>query len=150
VVLRRRQERQIEEKEMRVSRMSEDGRASRRVVALYGECPEIQKAVDHLSDQGFLVERVSIIGEDLKLVEQVTGRVGYGRAILGGAANGALVAAFIGMIFGLFYHALEITLALWGLTFGAAFVAVFGPTGYVLLGEERDFSSVNGTTGEVW
>lgn len=128
---------------MQTSRMSEDGHASRHVVASYGAYPEAQKAVDRLSDEGFPVERSSIVGEDLKLVEQVTGRVGYGRAILGGAGNGALTAAFFGLIFGLFSPALGLTLALWGFVFGAAFGAAFGAIGHALSGGERDFSSIN-------
>jgi hypothetical protein len=38
--------------------------------------------VDRLSDVGFPVERVAIIGQDLKMVEQVTGRLNYGGAAL--------------------------------------------------------------------
>src|ERR671920_2118231 len=76
-------------------------RAPRRVVASYGTYAEAQRAVDHLSDERFPVERVSIVAEDLRFVEQVTGRRGYGQAALGGAASGAVVGAFFGFFLGL-------------------------------------------------
>ncbi|OLZ65271.1 hypothetical protein AVW11_17295 [Streptomyces amritsarensis] len=46
------------------------------------------------------LERVAIIGHDLRLVEQVTGRIDYGRAALHGAASGALPGVLIGWLFG--------------------------------------------------
>ncbi|HZC19487.1 MAG TPA: general stress protein [Rubrobacteraceae bacterium] len=52
--------------------------APRRVVGSYSSYAEAQRAVDHLSDEGFAVERVSIVAEGLRFVEQVTGRVGTG------------------------------------------------------------------------
>ena len=47
-------------------------RAPRRVIGSYGSYAEVQRAVDHLSDKGFPVERVSIVAEELRFVEQVT------------------------------------------------------------------------------
>ena len=73
----------------------------RRAIASYTTYQEAERAVDHLSDHGFPVERVAIIGQDVRLVEQVTGRMGHGRAALHGAASGALPGALIGWIFGL-------------------------------------------------
>ena len=51
---------------------------ARRTIASYPTYQEAERAVDHLSDQGFPVERVAIIGQDVRLVEQVTGRMGLG------------------------------------------------------------------------
>ncbi|MEU3859456.1 general stress protein [Streptomyces sp. NPDC028722] len=62
---------------------------------------EAERAVDHLADQGFPVQKVAITGRDVRLVEQVIGRVGYGAAALHGAATGALPGALVGWIFGL-------------------------------------------------
>src|SRR3954452_1212676 len=70
----------------------------RRVIASFDDYADAEFAVDYLSDRGFPVERTAIIGRDLKLVEQVTGRLDNGRAALRGAVTGALV----GWIFGLF------------------------------------------------
>ena len=51
---------------------------ARRVIASYATYQEAERAVDHLADQGFPVQKVAIIGQDVRLVEQVIGRMGYG------------------------------------------------------------------------
>src|SRR4051794_16070453 len=79
-------------KERRLHMETEPGaRHPRRMVASYDSYPEAQRAVDYLSDRRFPVERVAIVAEDLRFVEQVTGRMGYGKAALQGAGLGALI-----------------------------------------------------------
>lgn len=123
-------------------------RAPRRLIASYGSYAEAQRAVDHLSDEGFPVERVSIVAEDLRLVEQVTGRVGYGQAALQGAGSGAVIGAFFGFFLGLFSLAdplvSALVLVLYGLIFGAIVGAILGLAFQALSGGRRDFSSVGG------
>ena len=46
-----------------------------------------QAAVDHLSDEKFPVENVTIIGSDLRMVEKVLGRMSMGRAVGAGAPS---------------------------------------------------------------
>ena len=58
--------------------------AARRVVASFERYEEAQRAVDYLSDEKFPVERVAIVGEGLRLVEQVTGRLTWWRATVKG------------------------------------------------------------------
>src|SRR4051812_34052984 len=58
-------------------------------VATYPDYALAQQAVDYLSDNQFPVERTSIIGTDLRLVEKVLGRMTTVRAALAGAASGA-------------------------------------------------------------
>ena len=43
----------------------------RRTVASYDDYAEAERAVDYLSDHGFPVERVAIVGHGLRYVEQV-------------------------------------------------------------------------------
>ncbi len=118
---------------------------SRPVVASYGSYAEAQRAVDHLSDNGFPVDKVSIVAEDLRFVEQVTGRVGYGRAALNGLSSGAIAGALFGFVFGLFSLidplVSGLVLALWGLVFGAIVGLVIGLISHALSGGQRDFSS---------
>jgi hypothetical protein len=122
--------------------------APRRIVGTYTSYAEAQRAVDYLSDQRFPVERVAIVAEGLRFVEQVTGRLGFGRAILGGAGSGALTGALIGFIFGLFDWVAPLisglTLALYGFVFGAIVGALFGLLAHALSGGQRDFTSVGG------
>ncbi|MDH6221981.1 general stress protein [Streptomyces pseudovenezuelae] len=70
---------------------------ARRTIVSFTSYHDAERAVDHLSDQGFPVDRMALIGKDVCLVEQVAGRMGHGGAALHGAASGALG----GWIFGL-------------------------------------------------
>ncbi|MFH9224349.1 general stress protein [Streptomyces lydicus] len=118
----------------------------RRTVASYPTYPEAERAIDYLSDQGFPVERTAIIGHDLQLVEQVVGRVGFGRAALSGAASGALPGALIGWLFGLLDWLnpvlSSLLLALYGLIFGAVIGALLGLLLHSMQRGRHDFASV--------
>lgn len=113
------------------------------VVGAYDTYAEAQRAVDYLSDQGFPVQHVSIVGSDLKMVENVLGRLTRGRAALAGAASGAWFGLFVGVLLSLF--AKEGTngfgLILSALVYGAAFGAIFGFVSHALTGGKRDFTS---------
>ena len=76
------------------------GPNGRRTIATYNSYRDAERAVDHLSDNGFPVDKVAIIGSDLQLVEQVTGRMTYGGAALRGAVSGAC-RLLIGWLFAL-------------------------------------------------
>ncbi len=123
-------------------------RLTRETVASYPTYPEAQRAVDFLSDEKFPVERIAIVAEGLRFVEQVTGRLSWGRALLNGALSGAVVGAFIGFFFGLFGLidplVTALTLALYGLIFGAIAGAIIGLIAYAFSGGRRDFTSVSG------
>ncbi|MET7727945.1 general stress protein [Streptomyces mirabilis] len=118
----------------------------RRPVASYKTYWEAERAVDHLSDHGFPVERVAIIGQDVGLVEQVIRRMDYGRAALHGAASGGFPGVLIGWLFGLVNWLDPIVsallLALYGLIFGAIVGALFGMLLHALQGGGRDFASL--------
>lgn len=124
------------------------GRDSRHVLASYDSYAEAQRAVDYLSDQRFPVERISIVAEDLRFVEQVTGRKGYGQAALQGAGSGAVIGLFFGFFLGLFSLidplVSALLVALYGLIFGAILGAIIGLVSHSLSGGQRDFSSIAG------
>lgn len=128
------------------------GGRPRRAVASYSTYAEAERAVDHLADQKFPVERVSIVARGLKLVEQVTGRRGYLEAALQGLTSGALIGLLIGWLFGLFNWFEPITSAFWlaidGLWFGALLGALFGLLLHALSRGRRDFDSVTGFTAD--
>ena len=67
-------------------------------VASFATYPEAQRAVDALSDQGFPVQHLAIIGTDLRQVERITGRMSWGRAAMSGALNGLWIGVFFGII----------------------------------------------------
>jgi hypothetical protein len=121
------------------------GSKPRRAVASYSSYAEAQQAVDHLADEKFPVENVAIVAEGISLVEQVTGRLGWGQAALNGASAGAVTGALIGFIWGLFslIQPVEsgLMLALYGIGIGAVIGALIGLLFYALSGGRRDFTS---------
>jgi hypothetical protein len=112
-------------------------------VASYETYAEAQRAVDALSDAGFPVEAVNIVGHDVRLVERVTGRLTTARAAGAGALSGAWFGLFIGLLVGLFTTGPEwIGLVLGGLLIGAFWGAAFGFVAHWMTRGQRDFSSV--------
>ncbi len=114
-------------------------------IASYASYLEAQRAVDHLSDEGFPVQHTAIVGTDLRSVERVTGRLTYARVALAGAASGVWFGAFVGIILSLFSAPGTSTLAtvLSSALIGAAFGMLFAVLSYALTRGRRDFSSVN-------
>lgn len=109
----------------------------------YTSYEDAQRAVDYLSDQGFPVKHVRIIGHGITTVETVLGRVTTGRAALMGAASGAWLGLLVGLLIGIFTPGvLWLTLILVALLFGALWGAVFGFVGHWATRGKRDFSSV--------
>jgi len=99
-------------------------------VGSYDSYEQAQAAVDYLSDEKFPVENVTIIGSDLRMIEKVTGRLTWGRALAAGAAAGAWWGLFVGLLLGIFsttgsawIGSVLLGLAI-GLAFGAAFAAM--------------------------
>jgi hypothetical protein len=111
-------------------------------VASYSSYQEAQAAVDRLSDEGFPVENLDIVGSGLRRVERVTGRLTTARATAAGAASGAWFGLFIGLLVGLFTRGPTwIGLIIGGLLIGAVWGAVFGFASHAATRGRRDFSS---------
>jgi hypothetical protein len=110
-------------------------------VASFDEYAAAQRAVDQLSDSGFPVEHLDIIGSDLRLIERVTGRLTKGRAAAAGAASGAWFGLLMGLLLGIFTTGPWFGLLLAGLAIGAAWGAAFGFLGHAATRGARDFSS---------
>lgn len=121
-------------------------KAGSRVVASYETYPEAQRAVDHLSDRGFPVETASIVAQELRLVEDVTGRVDYTAATAQGLVQGGLVGAVLGFLLGAFDWVdpvvSALAVALYGFVLGAAIGAVAGLVAHWAQGGRRNFSSI--------
>ncbi|MCF6733677.1 general stress protein [Blastococcus sp. KM273129] len=123
------------------------GAATGRLLTLarFGTYAEAQRLVDRLSDAKFPVERTRIVGNGIRTVETVTGRMTTGRAALYGAGSGAWLGLFIALLFAIF----TIGPVWWGVLLttvliGAVFGAVLGAVGHALTGGARDFASVTG------
>jgi hypothetical protein len=113
------------------------------VVGSYDTYLAAQRAVDYLSDQQFPVQHLSIVGSDLKMVENVLGRLTRGRAALAGAASGAWFGLFVGVLLSLFSDSDtgSFGLVLAAIAYGVLFGAIFGFVGHALSGGKRDFTS---------
>lgn len=114
------------------------------IVSTYDRYEDAKHAVDVLARASFPVQRISIVGNDVRSVERVTGRLSYGRVALMGALSGAYLGLFLGLllfifqpdnaaIFGVFISAVVI---------GAGFGMLFGVLSYAMNRNRRDFSSV--------
>ena len=70
-------------------------------VASFASYAEAQHAVDSLSDDGFPVQYLAIVGTDLRQVERITGRMSWGRAMASGAGSGLWIGLFFGAMMAL-------------------------------------------------
>lgn len=121
-------------------------------IASFPSYPEAEAAVDALADEGFPVENLSIVAEDLEYVEDITGHSGYADAAFRGLTSGAVIGALLGFFLGLF-EVVEplvsgVVLGLWGLVLGAALGALFGAASMWLSEGRRNFASVSGVRAD--
>lgn len=107
----------------------------------YDDYAQAQAAVDRLSDDGFPVEHLDIVGSDLRLVERVTGRLTKARAAAAGAASGVWFGLLMGLLLGIFTTGAWFGLLAVGALIGAAWGAVFGFLGHAATRGSRDFAS---------
>lgn len=112
-------------------------------VGTYDTYVEAQRAVDYLSNEKFPVEHTTIVGNNLRKVETVTGRLTTARAVGAGMATGAWFGLFVGLLLGLLAPADGgwIAAVLTGLVLGSMFGAAFGAVSYFQLRGRRDFTS---------
>ncbi|MFL6163534.1 MAG: general stress protein [Jatrophihabitantaceae bacterium] len=109
-------------------------------VSSYDDYTVAQHAVDRLSDDGFAVEDLDIIGSDPRLFERVTGRLTKSRAAVAGAASGAWSGLLVGLLLGLFTTGSWLTLLLVGAVIGTAWGALFGVVGHAATRGARDYA----------
>ncbi|MGV0838028.1 general stress protein [Mycolicibacterium thermoresistibile] len=112
-------------------------------IASFSDYADAQRLVDRMSDGGFPVQYVRIIGDDLRTIEHVTGRMTKGRAALAGAGTGAWFGLLIGLLLSIFaVGPLWLWVWLIAAAIGAFWGAVFGFVAHWSTRGERDFSSV--------
>jgi hypothetical protein len=112
---------------------------------------EAERAVDWLSDQGFPVNRVQIVGTGLRYVEHVAGRLTTGRAALAGAGYGTMFGLFWGLLFALLFtvdQASFLGVVAYGIVVGAVLGTLFGAIGHYGLHGRRDFASTAETRAD--
>jgi hypothetical protein len=113
------------------------------VLGTYETYLEAQSVVDRLSKADFEIKGLAIVGNNLTTVEQVTGKLSYGRTALAGAARGAWFGLFIGLMFFLFSPAPVTGYIVAAAVIGAGISMVFSVVMYTLGRRTRDFTSTN-------
>jgi hypothetical protein len=112
-------------------------------VARFEDYESAQRAVDRLSDDGFPVEKLDIVGSGLRLVERVTGRLTSGRAAGAGALSGMWAGLLFGILLGLFTSGHSfLAVAATGAALGVLWGAAFGYVAHARTRGQRDFSSM--------
>lgn len=111
-------------------------------IGSYPTYAEAQRAVDHLSDQQFPVEDVTIVGVNLMQVERVLGRLTWPKVIGGGIVSGAWLGVFIGLLLGIVTGQMVGALAI-GIIGGIVFGLISTSIPYAATRGTRDFASTS-------
>ncbi|UOQ60575.1 hypothetical protein MUN76_00870 [Leucobacter rhizosphaerae] len=114
------------------------------IISTYDRYEDAKHAVDVLARASFPVQQISILGNDLRSVERVTGRLTYGRVALMGALSGAYLGLFLGLLLFIFQpdNAAIFGVFIAAVVIGAGFGMLFGVLSYGMNRNRRDFSSV--------
>ncbi|WP_144764461.1 general stress protein [Curtobacterium sp. 9128] len=112
------------------------------VLGTFDSYPDAQRMVAKLAESDFPVNKLSIVGNDLKTVERVTGKMTYGRAALAGALSGLWLGFFFGIVLTLFSPTAS-GLIFAAVLIGAAFGVLYGVVSFAITKRQRDFTSVH-------
>lgn len=114
------------------------------IISTYDLYEDAKHAVDVLARAGFPVRQVSILGNDIRSVERVTGRLTYGRIAMMGALSGSYLGLFLGLLLFIFQPENEGILGVFAaaVVIGAGFGMLFGVISYAMNRNRRDFSSI--------
>jgi hypothetical protein len=122
------------------------------VIGRYEDYLDAQKIVDYLADNEFPVANVSIIGNDLKLVERVRTKLSYPRVALQGASQGAVIGLFFGLLLFLFTPGGESSglSMIAAVLMGAVLFMLMSVINYAMQRGKRDFSSTRQVLPSTW
>lgn len=114
-------------------------------LGVYDGYPEAQQVVDYLSDHGFPVQNVVIVGTELRSVERVTGRLTHRKVAIAGAVSGLWLGLFVGIAFALFSKQNQLDFLITTPILGAVFGMIWSQIGFraATRGGTRDFSSIS-------
>ncbi|WP_313812648.1 general stress protein [Glutamicibacter sp.] len=125
-----------------VNSISANGLPRGELLGRYTSYLDAQKLVDYLADNDFPVASVTIVGNDVRTVERVTAKLSYPKVALAGAAQGAMMGLFVGLLMSLFTggnNGVYQILSAVGL--GMAIWMIAGVISYSTRRGKRDFAS---------
>ena len=112
-------------------------------IASFATYAQAQHAVDSLSDGGFPVQLLSIVGTDLRQVERITGRMSWGRAVASGAGSGLWIGVFFALMMSFIGSATTAPMLIGAVLLGVVWGILFQVVGYGLTRGRRDFTSIS-------
>lgn len=111
------------------------------VVASFETYDQAQAAIAKVSGAEAELAGLAIVGNDLKLVERITGRLTWGKVALAGAMRGLGFGAFIGLVYMLLVPEAIASVLLFPLL-GLAFGILLGVVTHSMTRRKRDYASV--------
>ncbi len=117
-------------------------------VATYPTYEAAQKTVSALIAAEVPARDIAIVGQGLRSIERVTGRLGYATAARSGAINGLLLGLLFSFIFVLGMPTVQISVFLGVLLVGVAIGMLLSLVTYSIVRRRRDFASVMQVTAD--
>lgn len=112
------------------------------IVASVRDYAAAQKTVSKLIAGEVPAREIAIVGQGVRTIERITGRLGYGAAARSGAINGILIGLFLSAIFVLGNPEAPIQLFLGFVLIGVALGMILSLITFSILRRRRDFASV--------
>lgn len=112
------------------------------VVASMRDYESAQKAVSKLISEDVPAREIAIVGQGVRTVERVTGRLGYAAAARSGAINGVLIGFFLSAILVLGNPEVPMQLFIGVVFIGVALGMILSLATYAIVRRRRDFASV--------
>ncbi|MFB4348191.1 general stress protein [Microbacterium sp. CR_7] len=119
-----------------------DGRDEGEIVASTRDYEGAQKTVSKLIAQEVPARDITIVGQSVRTVERITGRLGYAAAARSGAINGVLIGLFLSAILVLGNPEVPIQLFVGFVFIGVALGMLLSLVTYAIVRRRRDFASV--------
>ena len=111
-------------------------------VASFSQYEKAQKAVSSLIAADVPAKEIAIVGQGLRSIERVTGRLGYAAAARSGAVNGLVLGVLFAFIFVLGTPAVAIQAFVGVLLVGMAIGMLLSLVMYSIVRRRRDYASV--------
>lgn len=111
-------------------------------VASFSTYEQAQKSVSTLIAGEIPARDIAIVGQGLRSVERVTGRLGYATAARSGAINGLFLGLLFSFIFVLGMPTVQVSVFLGVLLVGVAIGMLMSLITYAIVRRRRDFASV--------
>ena len=119
-----------------------DARDEGEIVASTREYEAAQKMVSKLIAEDIPARDIAIVGQSVRTVERVTGRLGYAAAARSGAINGILIGLFLSAILVLGNPEVPMQLFIGFVFIGVALGMLLSLVTYAIVRRRRDFASV--------